>query len=277
MRSEEYILSLQERITKLIKLTKNVYERITNTTTFSSYEYDQQTDEFEALITRILFYKKQLFRLVNAEEELEQQTTREEEIKIKHQRLLNDQAMFKEQISIIDKAIQDIGPNRKLTKVLLNLERERFHNQTSLDKINNELRIYENNPDLTDGEIDIYINGNEGDISFQGIIFLHNTPLEVGVIEYRGPCDAKWLGDIGYTINEEHRGHNYALKALELISQVILSKGIDKVTITTQKNNVASVKTIEKFGGVLTEIIYGDVLSFTCELKPVLENNKKVF
>ena len=33
---------------------------------------------------------------------------------------------------------------------------EKLHNQTSLASINSNLRVFENKPDLTDGEIDIY-------------------------------------------------------------------------------------------------------------------------
>ena len=277
MISEDYIESLQQRIAHLIELTKNTYVRLTTDTQISPYEYKKQEDELSELIIRITFYKKQLFRIVNAEENLEEFPTREEYAKIRHQRLLNDKAMFEEQISILDRAIAEIGDNKKLDRLINQLEMEKFRNQTSLGAVMSNLRIYEQKPDLTDGEIDIYLNGNEGDIAFRGIIYLHNTSLEVGVIDYRGPCDSKWLGDIGYTINEEYRGNNYAYKALQLISPVISSKGIDKVTITTYANNAPSVKTIEKFGGVLTDTINNDVLSFTCEIKPVLQQtiNKK--
>lgn len=277
MISEDYIESLQQRIAHLIELTKNTYVRLTTDTQISPYEYKKQEDELSELIIRITFYKKQLFRIVNAEENLEEFPTREEYAKIRHQRLLNDKAMFEEQISILDRAIAEIGDNKKLDRLINQLEMEKFRNQTSLGAVMSNLRIYEQKPDLTDGEIDIYLNGNEGDIAFRGIIYLHDTSLEVGVIDYRGPCDSKWLGDIGYTINEEYRGNNYAYKALQLISPVISSKGIDKVTITTYANNAPSVKTIEKFGGVLTDTINNDVLSFTCEIKPVLQQtiNKK--
>ena len=277
MISEDYIESLQQRIAHLIELTKNTYVRLTTDTQISPYEYKKQEDELSELIIRITFYKKQLFRIVNAEENLEEFPTREEYAKIRHQRLLNDKAMFEEQISILDRAIAEIGDNKKLDRLINQLEMEKFRNQTSLGAVMSNLRIYEQKPDLTDGEIDIYLNGNEGDIAFRGIIYLHDTSLEVGVIDYRGPCDSKWLGDIGYTINEEYRGNNYAYKALQLISPLISSKGIDKVTITTYANNAPSVKTIEKFGGVLTDTINNDVLSFTCEIKPVLQQtiNKK--
>lgn len=270
MIDESYIETLQERIAHLIELTKNTYEILTTSTKLTPYEYKQQEDELTELIIRIMFYRKQIFRLVNSEETLEEIPTREDYAKIRHQRLLNDKAMFEEQISIIDKAIAEIGDNKKLDRLINQLEMEKFRNQTSLGAIMSNLRIYEQKPDLSDGEIDIYLNSNEGDISFRGIIYLHDTSLEVGVIDYRGPCDSKWLGDIGYTINEEYRGNNYAYKALELISPVIASKGIDKVIITTYANNIPSVKTIEKFGGVLTDTINQDVLSYTCEIKPIL-------
>lgn len=270
MISEDYIESLQQRITQLIELTKNMYEKLTTNTKTTPYEYKKQEDELTELIIRIMFYKKQLFRIVNSEEPQEEIPTREEYAKIRHQRLLNDKAMFEEQISIIDKAIADIGDNKKLDRLINQLEMEKFRNQTSLGTIKSNLRIYEQKPNLTDGEIDIYINSNEGDIAFRGIIYLHDTSLEVGVIDYRGPCDSKWLGDIGYTINEEYRGNNYSYKALKLISNIIASKGIEKVTITTYANNIPSVKTIEKFGGVLTDTINDDVLSYTCEIKPTL-------
>lgn len=272
MLDESYIISLEERITNLITMTKNSYERLNSNTQLSPYEHQKEIDELAELIFRIMFYKKQQFRYVNAEEILYEMPTREEYNKIRHQRLLTDKAMFEEQISIIEKAIAEIGNNRKYERLRNKLEMEKFHIQTSLGNIKSNLRIYDHQPDLTDGEIDIYLNSNEGDIAFQGIIYLHETSIEVGQIDYRGPCDSKWLGDIGYTINPGHRGNNYAYKALELISPVIASKGIERVIITTQKENIASVKTIEKFGGVLTDTIHGDILSYTCEIKPELKH-----
>lgn len=272
MLNDDYINSLQDRITHLIQLTKTTYEELNTISSPSSYEYNQKIDELAELIFRIMFYKKQLFRIVNAEEELEHMPTREEHTKIRHQRLLTDKAMFEEQISIIDSAIQEIGDDKRFDRLINKLEMEKFHNQTSLAGVKSNLRIFEQKPDLTDGEIDIYLQETEGDITFKGIIYLHNTSIDVGTIEYRGDCETKWLGDIGYTISEPHKGNNYAFKALELISPVIASKGVEKVTITVKKHNIASIKTIEKFGGILTNTIDDDVLSYTCEIKPILEN-----
>lgn len=269
----DYTNALQMRINELIKLTTLNYEQLSTNNNLSSYEYNQQIDEIAELIFRILFYKKQLFRIVNAEEELDHTPTDEEVIKIRHQRLLTDKIMYEEQNSVIDKAIHDIEHQRELSRLINKLENEKFRNQTSIARLNAQLRIFEQKPDLTDGELDIYLQYNKENITFNGVIYIHDTSIDIGTIEYRGPCETKWLGDIGYTINEEYKGNNYAYKALKLISPVIASKGIEKVTITTKKSNIASIKTIEKFGGILTNIIDDEVLSYTCDIKPILEKN----
>lgn len=188
---------------------------------------------------------------------------------------MNDKTMYTEQIDFLNNAITQIDNTRAMERIKEKLECEKFRIQSSLGAVLSNLRIYEQKPDLTDGEIDIYLNSNEGDIAFRGIIYLHDTPLEVGVIDYRGPCDSKWLGDIGYTINEEYRGNNYAYKALELISPVISEKGIDKVTITTYSNNIPSIKTIEKFDGVLKETTLAEVLIYECDLNHILINSSE--
>lgn len=69
--------------------------------------------------------------------------------------------------------------------------------------------------------------------------------LCVGHIVYRYGSDEKlkYAGHIGYTIDEEYRGHGYAYQALkELLS--IISK--ETVIITCDLDNIASQKTIEK-------------------------------
>jgi hypothetical protein len=273
MINDDYIDSLQDRIAQLIQLTKNTYEKICSSD-LAFYEYNQLVDELAELIFRIMFYKKQLFRIVNFEDNVDYIPTREEYTKIRYQRLLNDKAMLEEQISIVEQAIKDIDGNKKMDRLVNKLEMEKFRNQTSLGGINSNLRVFELKPDLTDGEIDIYLVDNKGDLAFSGVIYLHGTAIEVGQIDYRGPCSDKWLGDIGYTIAEEFRGNNYAFKALKLISSIIASKGIENVTITTYSENIPSVKTIEKFGGVLSGTIRGNVLSYTCEIKPILVKNE---
>lgn len=275
MIDDNYIVELEKRINKLIESTKIAYTRLkehsSNITSY--YEWNIEQDEFVEHIMRILFYKKQLHRLKHAEEELDHQPTDEEYSKIRHNRLLIEKDMYQEQIQIIEKAIQQIGTGRELERITNKLEMEKFRIQTSIGSVESNLRIFESTPDLTDGEIDIYIN-EEGD-SFRGSIYLHGTGIEVGTIDYRHKCTSEWLADIGYTIDPSHRGNNYSYKALKLIEPLIAKKGVEIITITVQDKNIASIKTIEKFGGVLTGTIHGDVLHYSCPITPILEHTSK--
>ena len=69
-------------------------------------------------------------------------------------------------------------------------------------------------------------------------------------------------GHIGYTIDEEYRGHNYAYQACLLLKEYVTEKSL---IITCDPNNIASKKTIEKLG---CEYI---------ETKPVPKSLKKYF
>lgn len=97
-------------------------------------------------------------------------------------------------------------------------------------------------------------------------IVLSNTKEVIGKIDYRGHhYDAK-IGDIGYHIYEKYRGHNYAYKALCLISGLLASQGIEDFWISARPDNLASIKTIEKFGGEIIECS-DDVFLYACETK----------
>ena len=69
-------------------------------------------------------------------------------------------------------------------------------------------------------------------------------------------------GHIGYTIDEEYRGHNYAYQACLLLKGFVTEKSL---IMTCDPNNIASKKTIEKLG---CEYI---------ETKPVPPSLKKYF
>lgn len=78
----------------------------------------------------------------------------------------------------------------------------------------------------------------------------------VGHIVYRYGTDdqLKYSGHIGYTIDEEFRGHGYAYKALEELLGLIEKK---EVIITCDLDNIASRKTIEKCQVIHKEKITG--------------------
>lgn len=62
-------------------------------------------------------------------------------------------------------------------------------------------------------------------------------------------------GHIGYEINKEHRGSNYAYKASKLVLQVAKAHNMGELILTCDESNNASYKTIEKLGAELIEIV----------------------
>ncbi len=87
---------------------------------------------------------------------------------------------------------------------------------------------------------------------------------EVGrlVLRCGSEADRYYDGHIGYTIDEEYRGHNYAYQACLLLKEYVNEKSL---IITCDPNNIASRKTIEK---LRCEYI---------ETKPVPASLKKYF
>ena len=119
----------------------------------------------------------------------------------------------------------------------------------------------------SDGQIDLRrINEKEY------MIFLTNTNIAVGHIKYSGYHCSYKFGDISYYIYSEHRGNNYAYYALCLLSEKLKEDGIDDFWISTKDNNVASIKTIEKYIGKLI-LSQDGILLFEC-LTRLLEDKK---
>lgn len=77
-----------------------------------------------------------------------------------------------------------------------------------------------------------------------------------------GECDLRvghnentyYGGNIGYSINEEYRGHHYAGKACLLLFELAKRHNMDYLIISCDPDNVASRKTCEYAGGKLSEI-----------------------
>ena len=61
------------------------------------------------------------------------------------------------------------------------------------------------------------------------------------------------LGHIGFAVVPWKRGHGYAAQALAALLPLAKAEGLDHVEITTDPDNLASQRTIEKCGGRLVE------------------------
>ena len=80
----------------------------------------------------------------------------------------------------------------------------------------------------------------------------------VGMIDIRHELNDGLLktgGHIGYSVRPSQRLKGYASSMLKLGLEKCREFGIDKVLVTCHENNLASMKTIEKNGGVLENSI----------------------
>ena len=58
----------------------------------------------------------------------------------------------------------------------------------------------------------------------------------------------EFLGNVGYSILPQHRGHRYAAQACLLLADVARELGMDYLTFTCDTDNTASRRTIESLG-----------------------------
>ena len=127
-----------------------------------------------------------------------------------------------------------------------------------------EFEFFDYQP-FTDGEIEVvvkdkvppdnergYIPGYEFTIRFS------ENKKPVGRVNLRiGNTERiiKYIGHIGYGIEEKYRGHHYAAKACRLIMQVALDHGLGTLWITCNPDNNPSRRTCEVLSCELVEII----------------------
>lgn len=84
---------------------------------------------------------------------------------------------------------------------------------------------------------------------------IHLTASKEGI----GFCDLRvghnensfYGGNIGYSIDESHKGNHYAAKAVMLLLELAKMHDMKYVIITSDPMNIGSYKTIERCGGIL--------------------------
>lgn len=67
--------------------------------------------------------------------------------------------------------------------------------------------------------------------------------------------DVNYRGNIGFSVDEKFRGHNYASRSCKLILPVIRHHKLNPVWFTCNEDNYASIKSIEKIGAVYVETV----------------------
>jgi tagatose 1,6-diphosphate aldolase len=118
--------------------------------------------------------------------------------------------------------------------------------------------------DLTDGEIKLVIDELIPEDKFKKYvpaykfnIVIEQSNVTVGFIDIRiGHSHRLYYGgNIGYTVFEDFRGNNYALKACKLIKKVAKKHAMECLYITCNPDNIPSRRTCEKLGLPLKEIV----------------------
>ena len=123
-----------------------------------------------------------------------------------------------------------------------------------------KLIMLKKEPMASNDKIDLRKKGNQ--INDRYYIFIHNTDICVGTIEYRGYHCNPIIGDVGSTIYEQYRRQGYASEALKLLGDLLQKNEIDSVWITVQKWNIPSIKTIEKCEGYLIKEHENGILQY---------------
>ena len=115
--------------------------------------------------------------------------------------------------------------------------------------------------DLSDGEIELVCVGKKPAIPEKKWVPAYKFEIRrnnsrVGEVNLRiGYTDGLYYGgQIGYSVEQQHRGHGYAEKACRVLTPVIQAHGMNKVLITNNQTNIASKRTCEKLGAKLIRI-----------------------
>lgn len=121
---------------------------------------------------------------------------------------------------------------------------------------------------FSDGVIDLIIlftydgNGDKGSVPFYGCrICLAGTDTRVGTIALRlndninNNKEFYYDGNIGYYINEEFRGKEYALSGCKLAIKIALLEDMNELIISCNEKNHSSIRVIDKLGAEFLETI----------------------
>ncbi len=112
---------------------------------------------------------------------------------------------------------------------------------------------------LTNGEITLKISGKYSGDKDMLPFYYYDIFLKdrfIGRISMRigSNFHSYYNGNIGYEIEENFRGNNFAYKACKLVLPIAKAHGMNEIILTCDEDNIASYKTIEKSGGELIEI-----------------------
>ena len=116
-------------------------------------------------------------------------------------------------------------------------------------------------PELNDGQIYLVCTAKKPAIPEKKYVPSYEFAVckggeRIGEINLRiGYTDGLYYGgQIGYGIDEKHRGNGYAVNACRLLQPVIHAHGMKKLLITNNQTNTASKRVCEKLGAHLLRV-----------------------
>lgn len=112
--------------------------------------------------------------------------------------------------------------------------------------------------DIIDLKLIKFYEGDDVQIPYYWYdIILKDIQKAIGKISIRigHNYHSYYNGNIGYEIDEEHRGNCYSYLASRMILEVARFYGMEKLYLTCKEGNVASYKIIEKLGAEMIEIV----------------------
>ena len=133
--------------------------------------------------------------------------------------------------------------DREIDTIVLRKQREKLENELSLA---NSVLVASND------ELDIYEQKKHKDHYIYYVV-LHDTYDITGFISADYGEGPHVIGNVGYETFRKYRGHGYTKKALELLCDVFLDRGMEMSIIVISPKNIPSIKTTEGFGGVLVK------------------------
>lgn len=116
---------------------------------------------------------------------------------------------------------------------------------------------------LRDGELELVLIETRPAIPEEGRVpeykfeMRHESGAKAGSLGLRTCLTdqlASYGGHIGYDVEPEYRGADFAARSCRLLIPLAARHGIDELLITCAPDNAASRRTIEKIGGRLTRI-----------------------
>ena len=168
----------------------------------------------------------------------------------------------KKELQLLSKKIEEKRKERYYESERISRRLNELYKE--LDSIEEEIIVH--TPAVATGDR-LELKKEDSDIRGKYLIYLKGTSNCIGYISYSGYHASDFFGDVGVTIEYMYRGNNYFYEALNILSDLLYKNGIIDFWITAYKDNIPSVRTIQKYGGIQLESENPRVFIYDCKTK----------